>query len=521
MEGGTADARKRPTLEEGEKEEVMDSIDSESRPTWTFESIFNTLTVASSTPPAEPVPLNLVKCPKTPEPKLIIVEQPKQRGMRFRYQCEGRSGGQYPRRKAAPKNTKTVPAIAVRTMLLFLNCEGIHGVEVKVCLVWKDPPYQIHPHGLVGKDCRDGICEFTLHPDEGQTHHSHFQFTFCCDCERTCFELGLGRHQSFDHSLMLLTLADTLGAASYCTLSTLHFWRKYCITSYTLYVQINKINKSGLHNPWSASSLRTLSSIGPVCLISRKYEGRRACFCSRPRCTTVRSIKPTLKVLENYHSTRDEFNDNLNDLWERITSLMSSVQRHKNDAAGLQDTIRQLDVAHGRYKRLSAKYAAFLKESKIDEALSELSKADSTDRERDAAVKDAKDKAELRITHLQETRSHRSASSKHSARSYKSSCSRISALSDRILEARLNAERSKLRRSYTEKKAEAEARAKILQTEAEAKRAEAEARAKILQTEAEAKRAEAEARAKILQTEAEARAKILQTNGGRNCISRK
>ncbi|CAJ0934378.1 unnamed protein product [Ranitomeya imitator] len=62
--GGTADARKRPTLEEGEKEEVMDSIDSESRPTWTFESIFNTLTVASSTPPAEPVPLNLVKCPE-------------------------------------------------------------------------------------------------------------------------------------------------------------------------------------------------------------------------------------------------------------------------------------------------------------------------------------------------------------------------------------------------------------------------------------------------------------------------
>ncbi|XP_069599059.1 microtubule-associated serine/threonine-protein kinase 4-like [Ranitomeya imitator] len=83
---------------------------------------------------------------------------------------------------------------------------------------------------------------------------------------------------------------------------------------------------------------------------------------------------------------------------------MSSVQRHKDNAASLQDTIRQLDVAHGRYKRLSAK---------------------------------------------------------------------TSALSNRILEARLNAERSKLRRSHTEKKAEAEARAKILQTEAESSKAEA------------------------------------------------
>ncbi|XP_069602923.1 transcription factor RelB homolog [Ranitomeya imitator] len=173
MEGGTADARKRPTLEEGEKEEVMDSIDSESRPTWTFESIFNTLTVASSTPPAEPVPLNLVKCPKTPEPKLIIVEQPKQRGMRFRYQCEGRSAGSI-LGESSTENTKTVPAIAL------LNCEGIHGVEVKVCLVWKDPPYQIHPHGLVGKDCRDGICEFMLHPDEGQTHHSFSNLGIQC-----------------------------------------------------------------------------------------------------------------------------------------------------------------------------------------------------------------------------------------------------------------------------------------------------------------------------------------------------
>ncbi|XP_077137169.1 uncharacterized protein LOC143797013 [Ranitomeya variabilis] len=176
-------------------------------------------------------------------------------------------------------------------------------------------------------------------------------------------------------------------------------------------------------------------------------------------------------VLENYNSTRDELNDNLDDLWERVASLMSSIQCHKDDAASLQDTIRQLDMAHSRYKRLSA------------------NKADSTDKERDATVEDAKDKAELHIAHLEETRSHRSASSKHSVRSNKSSCSRTSALSDRDLEAHLNAEQSKLRCSYTEKKAKAEALAKILQAEAEAK--------------AEAKKAEAEAGAKILQTEME------------------
>ncbi|CAJ0929349.1 unnamed protein product [Ranitomeya imitator] len=145
-------------------EDVMDYIDSESSPRWTFESILHTVIVSSSTPPAEPITPNWVQCPNTPEPKLIIVEQPKQRGMRFRYQCEGRSAGSI-LGESSTENTKTVPEIAL------LNCEGIHGVEVKVCLVWKDPPYRIHPHGLVGKDCRDGICEITLHPDEGQTRH--------------------------------------------------------------------------------------------------------------------------------------------------------------------------------------------------------------------------------------------------------------------------------------------------------------------------------------------------------------
>ncbi|KAM9316433.1 LOW QUALITY PROTEIN: uncharacterized protein PAF06_007453 [Gastrophryne carolinensis] len=72
-------------------------------------------------------------------------------------------------------------------------------------------------------------------------------------------------------------------------------------------------------------------------------------------------------------------------------------------------------------------------------------------------VQDVKDKVELCITQLQETRSHRSSSSKHSSRSYRSPCSRSSALSDRLLEARISAEQSKVRRSYIEKEALARA----------------------------------------------------------------
>ncbi|XP_073405461.1 transcription factor RelB isoform X2 [Dendrobates tinctorius] len=158
-----------PTLD------VMDLINSESRQPWTWDSdsILRTVTVSSVTSPVEPVAPNWVQCPNTPEPKLIIVEQPKQRGMRFRYKCEGRSAGSI-LGESSTENTKTLPAIAL------LNCEEIHSVEVKVCLVWKDPPYRIHPHGLVGKDCQDGICEITLHPDEGQTQHSFSNLGIQC-----------------------------------------------------------------------------------------------------------------------------------------------------------------------------------------------------------------------------------------------------------------------------------------------------------------------------------------------------
>ncbi|XP_040298343.1 transcription factor RelB isoform X1 [Bufo bufo] len=158
-----------PTLEE-----VMDYINADSGPTWAREpSILSTVTVAPWTSPVEPATQNWAACQGAPAPKLIITEQPKQRGMRFRYKCEGRSAGSI-LGESSTEHSKTLPAIAL------INCEGINNVEVSVCLLWKDPPYRIHPHCLVGKDCHDGICEITLHPDEGQIHHSFSNLGIQC-----------------------------------------------------------------------------------------------------------------------------------------------------------------------------------------------------------------------------------------------------------------------------------------------------------------------------------------------------
>ncbi|KAM4012184.1 uncharacterized protein ACNLHF_005218 isoform 1-T2 [Anomaloglossus baeobatrachus] len=224
-----------------------------------------------------------------------------------------------------------------------------------------------------------------------------------------------------------------------------------------------------------------------------------------------RSSKPTIKAAENYHTMKDELCEHLEEQWERVTYYMSRLESSSGDAACLQAALERLNTAHERYKRLSTRYITFLKDSKIDEALSDLSKAEEVDKERDAKVQDAIDKAEHRIPHQQETRSHRSTSSRRSSRS---SSSRSSALSDRILEARIRAEESKVRRSFTEreveeeaKRTEAEALAKAEAAKAEAlakaEAAKAEAHAKAEAAKAEAKRAEAEARIKIIRSQME------------------
>ncbi|XP_021347356.1 putative transcription factor p65 homolog isoform X2 [Mizuhopecten yessoensis] len=78
-----------------------------------------------------------------------IVEQPKQRGLRFRYECEGRSAGSIPGDKSTTER-KTFPTIKI------VNYSGT--AVVVVSCVTKDAPYEPHPHNLVGRDCKRGVC---------------------------------------------------------------------------------------------------------------------------------------------------------------------------------------------------------------------------------------------------------------------------------------------------------------------------------------------------------------------------
>uniref|UniRef100_A0A4W4GGJ7 RHD domain-containing protein n=2 Tax=Electrophorus electricus TaxID=8005 RepID=A0A4W4GGJ7_ELEEL len=86
-------------------------------------------------------------------PYMEIIEQPKARGMRFRYKCEGRSAGSIPGEKSND-STKTHPAIKVH------NYSG--PIRVRISLVTKNQPYKPHPHELVGKDCKHGYYEADL-----------------------------------------------------------------------------------------------------------------------------------------------------------------------------------------------------------------------------------------------------------------------------------------------------------------------------------------------------------------------
>ncbi|XP_008584831.1 PREDICTED: transcription factor RelB [Galeopterus variegatus] len=99
----------------------------------------------------------------TDELDLVVTEQPKQRGMRFRYECEGRSAGSI-LGESSTEASKTLPAIELR------DCGGLREVEVTACLVWKDWPHRVHPHSLVGKDCTDGVCRVRLRPHVSPRH---------------------------------------------------------------------------------------------------------------------------------------------------------------------------------------------------------------------------------------------------------------------------------------------------------------------------------------------------------------
>ncbi|XP_061108272.1 nuclear factor NF-kappa-B p105 subunit-like [Conger conger] len=82
-------------------------------------------------------------------PYLQITEQPKQRGFRFRYGCEGPSHGGLPG-ASSEKNRKSYPQVKV------CNYQGPARIVVQLVTSTKD--VHLHAHSLVGKQCEKGIC---------------------------------------------------------------------------------------------------------------------------------------------------------------------------------------------------------------------------------------------------------------------------------------------------------------------------------------------------------------------------
>ncbi|XP_005063560.1 LOW QUALITY PROTEIN: nuclear factor NF-kappa-B p100 subunit [Mesocricetus auratus] len=100
-----------------------------------------------------------VPAPETADgPYLVIVEQPKQRGFRFRYGCEGPSHGGLPG-ASSEKGRKTYPTVKI------CNYEGPAKIEVDL-VTHSDPP-RAHAHSLVGKQCSElGVCAVSVGPKD-------------------------------------------------------------------------------------------------------------------------------------------------------------------------------------------------------------------------------------------------------------------------------------------------------------------------------------------------------------------
>ncbi|XP_044276115.1 nuclear factor NF-kappa-B p100 subunit isoform X1 [Varanus komodoensis] len=91
-------------------------------------------------------------------PFLTVIEQPKQRGFRFRYGCEGPSHGGLPG-ASSEKGHKTYPTVKIS------NYVGPAKIEVDL-VTHTDPP-QVHAHSLVGKQCNAaGNCTVAVGPKD-------------------------------------------------------------------------------------------------------------------------------------------------------------------------------------------------------------------------------------------------------------------------------------------------------------------------------------------------------------------
>ncbi|XP_054455832.1 nuclear factor NF-kappa-B p100 subunit isoform X2 [Anoplopoma fimbria] len=107
-------------------------------------------------------PVEIKTEPYIPEtahgPYIQIIEEPKQRGFRFRYECEGPSHGGLPG-ASSEKNRRTYPTVKIN------NYVGHARVEVQL-VSHTDPP-RVHAHSLVGRHCTEnGTCTLDIGPND-------------------------------------------------------------------------------------------------------------------------------------------------------------------------------------------------------------------------------------------------------------------------------------------------------------------------------------------------------------------
>lgn len=94
-------------------------------------------------------------------PHVVIIEEPTNRTIRFRYQCENRTAASIPGMNSTPEN-RTFPTIQI------VGYEG--SVLVIISCVTSKPPYHQHPHVLISREdednCRHGVYSKKLKPGE-------------------------------------------------------------------------------------------------------------------------------------------------------------------------------------------------------------------------------------------------------------------------------------------------------------------------------------------------------------------
>ncbi|KAK3739735.1 hypothetical protein QZH41_016183 [Actinostola sp. cb2023] len=94
-------------------------------------------------------------------PYLEILEQPKSRGFRFRYPCEGPSHGGLPGEFTSSKN-KSYPSVQL--------CNYKGPCRIVVSLVTEDEPHMPHAHSLTGKNASpEGIVTVQIGLEQGMT----------------------------------------------------------------------------------------------------------------------------------------------------------------------------------------------------------------------------------------------------------------------------------------------------------------------------------------------------------------